>query len=123
MIENHNQSQAVSNAMVIAAFIAGAHAHAANLSTDGKVLRSYHYYEIAKWTSKHFVTLRAGELYSKTTTKHLNLLRKALENAKVDCGESTVDTPRDEPEANFSALDKRGAIEAYLYPDKERGTE
>lgn len=94
--KNDYTAAAVSNSEVIKSFIAGQPAHAGNLSTDGSILRSYHYYELAVWSSKDFITLRAGELYSKTTKKHMTLLIKALQKQKVDYGESTIDTPRED---------------------------
>lgn len=89
------QSAATTNERVMLAFIAGAPAHSGNLSTDGEVLRSYHYYELARWNGDK-VTLRAGELYSNTTKKHHTQLRKLLDNRKVSYDISTIETPREE---------------------------
>lgn len=87
-------AKALPNASVIRAFIMGHPAHSANLSTDGAILRSYHHYEIAKWTEDS-VTLRAGGLYSRTTMKHMNLLVDALKASSVKHQYSSVQTPHD----------------------------
>lgn len=96
------QTQAVNNAAVIQLFIMGQPGHAANLSTDGAVLRSYHYYELAIWATKDKVILRAGELYSQTTKKHMSLLRKALIRSKVEYVISDIETPTDEKLMRFT---------------------
>jgi hypothetical protein len=120
------QTKAVSNADVIAAFIAGQPAHAANLSTDGQVLRSYHYYELAIWTTKDKVTLRAGELYSNTTKKHMSLLKKALDRAKVEYSASELDTPTGEklmlftPSRADNSEQKQSARQTTIYAQWDR---
>lgn len=102
MIRNQEQKAAVSNERVLRAFIMRIHAHASNLSTDGKVLRSYHWYELATWNGDK-VILRAGDMYSQTTKdRHFNPLVKMLDSQKVDYAYSTTFTPHDEGEANFS---------------------
>lgn len=108
------QTQAVNNAAVIQLFIMGQPGHAANLSTDGAVLRSYHYYELAIWATKDKVILRAGELYSKTTKKHMGLLKKALDRAKVEYSASEIDTPQDEKQMRFTPS---RAVEVEAEPD------
>lgn len=83
-IQNPTHSAATTNESVMLAFIAGIPAHSANLSTDGKVLRSYHYYELAQWGVNDRIILRKGELYSHTTkSRHFNPLVKLLDKRKI----------------------------------------
>lgn len=109
------EKAAVTNAEVYAAFIAGQTAHSANLSTDGKVIRSYHYYELAKWWGSKVYT-RAGELYSKTTSKHMTQLKAALSKARVSWEQSTMETDKEQHEMNLYTPDG----ESFRAPDNDQ---
>ena len=71
----------MTNQQVIDAFLDGREGHSLNLSTDGKILKSYHYYPIG-WWEEGMVALRntRNGLYSMTTTKHFNMLISAAKN-------------------------------------------
>lgn len=85
----------MTNKQVLESFVRQQKAETTNLSTDGVVLLSYNWYQIAKWVEGEAI-IRSGASYSRTTAKQRSQLISAFIRARVGYRISSEETPGNE---------------------------